>query len=181
MRPEETGEPRLSRRERRRGSERGQALVELALVAPVIVILIMAIAQFGYVIETQLGLTNAVREAARRAAADPNPTVASVQASLQGSTGLLQRNVQSFDTARVTNGSPTATDPRVEFCKYTLSGVDSYRVTVTVTYLHPVFFPMLSFATDAIDGNPDGNYTMTVSAQMRPETTPATPPTTVCT
>ena len=49
--------------------ESGQALLELALVVPILVLLLMAIFQFAFVLESQMGLTNAVREASRRAAA----------------------------------------------------------------------------------------------------------------
>jgi Flp pilus assembly protein TadG len=48
----------------------GQALLEFALIAPILILLVMAIFQFAYVLETQNGLTNAVREAARRGAAN---------------------------------------------------------------------------------------------------------------
>lgn len=139
----------------------GQALVELAFITPILVLLIMAIVQFAVVLESQVGLTNAVREAARRAAADPAPTQAGVQAQLDA---LLAANIQGFQAIKVSSEAVTFTD-------YCLGGEVNNRVQVTVTYGHPVFFPLLAYATDWIDGVHDGDFTLTASAQMRLETT----------
>jgi Flp pilus assembly protein TadG len=139
---------------------RGQALAELALVTPLLVLLIMAVVQFAFVLETQMGLTNAVREAARRAAADPAPTVSGVEAQLDM---LLAANIQGFDAANV--GARDAA-----FSEYCLVGENNSRVTVAVTYGHPVFFPLLDYATDLVDGLDDDRWTLTATAQMRLET-----------
>jgi Flp pilus assembly protein TadG len=144
--------------------ERGQALVELALVAPILVLILVAIFQFAYVLETQIGLTNALREAARRAAAAPNPTVAWVQLQLDGdgtpsNKGLLAQNVQGYQSSRATE--------TITFCRYTVAGVtgNNDRVDIGITYNHPVFFPILSFVT----GSPT-TWTLTSQAEMRLET-----------
>lgn len=141
--------------------EAGQGLVELALVTPILVFLIMAIVQFAFVLESQMGITNAVREAARRAAADPSPTQAGVTAQLDS---LLAANIQGYQATRVISAT-------VSFSDYCLNGENNNRVQVSVTYAHPVFFPLLAYATDLIDGTPDGNWTLGASAQMRLETT----------
>ena len=141
--------------------EHGQALAELALVTPILALLIMAVFQFAFVLETQMGLTNAVREAARRAAADPSPTQAGVAAQLDA---LLAANIQGYEPGRVDATSVTFTD-------YCLAGEINNRVSVSVTYGHPVFFPLLAYATDLVDGYHDERWTMTASAQMRLETT----------
>lgn len=54
----------------RRGlrSERGSALVELALVLPLFLVLVLAIVQFGLALNHYLALTDAVRAGARAAA-----------------------------------------------------------------------------------------------------------------
>lgn len=157
------------------GRESGQALLELALVTPVLVILIMAIFQFAMVLESQIGLQNAVREAARRAATagtdNRNLDVSNwswVVAQLDGTagppvvTGLLKDNIQAYNPSRrtVTGG----------FCTYQVDGLTNYRVDVTVQYNHPVFFGWLSFATDVMDGTSDGNWTLAATTQMRVET-----------
>ena len=167
-----------------RTTESGQALLELALVTPMLVLLVMAIFQFAFVLETQIGLENAVREAGRRvAAAKPQtPPVWTGSGSLQEWTqqqlcgdlvppcdgGLLPENVQAFDGTRL-----WADPPSVTFCSYpvqTASGIATeYRVQVDVTYGHPLFFAPMGFATDAIDGTPNGKWALSVSAQMRLE------------
>jgi len=145
--------------------ERGQALVEFALVAPILVLILLAIFQFAYVLETQIGLTNALREAARRAAAAPSPTDTWVRLQLEGdgtpsNPGLLAQNVQAYDTARAFHPIP------VTFCSYTVAGVSgtNYRIDVRISYDHPVFFPLLSFVT----GSPT-IWNLTATAEMRLE------------
>lgn len=164
--------------------ESGQALLELALVTPILVLLIMAIFQFAYVIQSQVGLTNAVREASRRVAAtcdttscqqanpvpDWNALRSWVQSELCGDVtppcdaGLLAQNVQGFE------GSKLWTDPpAVTFCSYPAAGTTNYRVQADVKYKHPVFFGLLAFATDLVDGTTNGFWDLSVSAQMRLE------------
>lgn len=165
--------------------ESGQALLELALVVPILILLVMAIFQFAFVIESQMGLTNAVREAARRVAAvEPNAApvwtgAGSMTEWVEGELcettapcagGLLEQNVQAFDGNRLTTDPPVVT-----FCSYQLTNavgasVTQYRVQVDVTYEHPVFFGPLAFATDLVDGSPNNNaWDLSASAQMRLE------------
>jgi hypothetical protein len=169
---------RLTRRTT--GNESGQALLELALVTPMLVLLVMAIFQFAFVIESQMGLTNAVREAARRiAATEPvgqpiwtgSPSMTEwVQKELCGDLtppcdgGLLLQNVQAFDGTKL-----WADPPVVTFCSYGAAGITNYRVQVDVRYKHPVFFGLLSFATDLVDGTTNGYWDLSASAQMRLE------------
>src|SRR5262245_29512838 len=92
--------------------ESGQALLELALVVPILVLLVMAIFQFAFVIESQMGLTNAVREAARRTAAttSENPDWSALRTwtldQLNGdgtpsNPGLLSQNVQAYNAGEL--------------------------------------------------------------------------------
>jgi len=68
---------RSSRESHQRPSRRrGQALVEFALVLPVLALFLLSILQFGVLFSTQVGITNAVREAVRNASAIPVATVA---------------------------------------------------------------------------------------------------------
>jgi Flp pilus assembly protein TadG len=159
----------------RHDRESGQALLELALVVPVIVLLLMAIFQFAFVIESQMGLTNAVREAARRTVAttatNPDWTALATWTTEQlvgnggSNPGLLSQNVQAYRPGELATGYPIVT-----FCKYDAAGVTNYRVTIDVKYQHPVFFGPLAFATDLIDGTPNNNrWDLTASAEMRME------------
>jgi Flp pilus assembly protein TadG len=158
----------------RRDRESGQALLELALVVPILALLVMAIFQFAFVIESQMGLTNAVREAARRtvASTSTNPNWATLRAwtveQLVGNggsnAGLLSQNVQAYNASEL-----WATYPTVTFCSYDAAGVENYRVTIEVKYKHPVFFGVLSFATDALDGTANNKWDLSASAEMRME------------
>ena len=158
--------------------ERGQALAELALVTPILVLLIMAVVQFAFVLETQMGLTNAVREAARRAAADPSPTTSGVDAQLDA---LLAANIQGYSASRLwtaADGPEYGASPAVTFSCYSIPGVESspgvplnnYRVTIYVAYKNPVFFPLLSYATDLLDSKSNGTWDLVAEASMRIET-----------
>jgi Flp pilus assembly protein TadG len=150
--------------------ELGQALAELALVTPILVLLIMAVVQFAFVLETQMGLTNAVREAARRAAADPSPTTSGVEAQLDA---LLAANMQGYEASRLwtaSDGPEYGASPAVTFCSYSIAGgPDNYRVTIYVAYKNPVFFPLLSYATDFLDRKPNGTWDLAAEASMRIE------------
>jgi len=58
-------------------NERGQTMVELALVLPILVVLVLAIAQFGVAFNNYVTLTDAARAAARKGAVSReagNPT-----------------------------------------------------------------------------------------------------------
>jgi hypothetical protein len=171
---------------RRSNRQSGQALLELALVVPVLVILMMAIFQFAYVIETQNGLTNALREAGRRAAATttgnpvwtgPNSLQQWVQKQLCGDLslpcgtdpnpslrGLLASNVQGFDYQRLWVDPPV-----VSFCEYPAAGGTQYQIRIDVKYKHPLFFGPMAFATDLIDGTNNDRWDLTSFAQMRLE------------
>ena len=175
---------------RSRGREPGQALVELALVAPILILLLVAIFQFAFVFQTEMGITNAVREAARRAAAVQNPTEAWVREQLCGTNPtqctdptcgtanpidcpLLPMNVQGFSQSRLAPSNPV-----ISFCTYTVASVPQYRVTVAVTYEHPEFFPLEQIAALAAGTTTGADWTWTfgASSEMRLEHDLAAPP-----
>jgi TadE-like protein len=166
----------------RRSGESGQALLELALVTPILVLLVMAIFQFAFVLQTQMGLENALREAARRAAATTtkNPTWSALRAwtleQLNGdgtpaNPGLLPQNVQGYDATRLWPAPypsmSNTTTPAVSFCSYSAAGATNYRVKLTVEYSHPLFFGVMAFATDLVDGTENGSWDLGAAAEMR--------------
>ncbi len=65
-------------------TEQGSAVVEFALVVPLVLVVLLAGVEVTVVARTQLELVNAAREAAREAAANPDPAqaVAAAQRSL---------------------------------------------------------------------------------------------------
>jgi Flp pilus assembly protein TadG len=76
-----------------RSNERGANAVEFALLVPLLILLLFGIISFGWMFSQQLALNNAVREGARFAVTEGNPTAqqcqqipTTVRASLAGST-----------------------------------------------------------------------------------------------
>ena len=54
-------------------SQRGSAVVEFALVVPLVLALVLGLVEVALVARTQLEVVNAAREGARQAAASPDP------------------------------------------------------------------------------------------------------------
>jgi Flp pilus assembly protein TadG len=71
-------------------SESGQALVEFALVAPLLLMLVLGIAQFGIAFNNAITLTDAVRAGARAAiVSDPAGAQAAAEQAVKSSAGGL--------------------------------------------------------------------------------------------
>jgi Flp pilus assembly protein TadG len=68
----------------RRGGDRGQASVVLALVLPLLAVLLLVILQIGLLARDVVLVTHASREAARAAAVDPDPRAARAAALAAG-------------------------------------------------------------------------------------------------
>lgn len=104
----------------RLGRERGQAVVELALTIPFVVLLLLAVVQLGLVVRDEILTVHASREAARVGAVDPNPNAP--RHAAVASTGLDARRMSVSSTAR---GGPGST------------------LTVTVHYSAPTEVPLV--------------------------------------
>lgn len=159
---------RAARPARRAAS--GQSLAEFALILPTFLLILFSIIQFGFLLGSQIGLTNGVREAARYAVTQPRVTSAQVLTEL--TTRSLPRSIPAFTAGRVV-GAQT----QVQFC-YVRNPNDSAsfpsysrRVRVIATYSHPLFVPLVTQIVDAIDGTADGSLTARVTEEMRLETT----------
>lgn len=153
-------------------AEDGQGLAEFALVAPILLVIMLSIIQLGWVFSSQIGLTNAVREAARFAAT--NPTKNTTQAGTNGTetesqlTTILPRNVNFYSATNLS--SRTAT-----YCEYAdPSGNYSVRVRVTVQYGHPLFIPLIAQLLDGLDGTLDNALRVGAVEEMRVENLPLT-------
>ena len=115
----------------RKRRERGQSLVETAVVFPILILLLAAIIDFGRAFDTYIVLTNAAREGARFGSANPELTEAQVQ------------KIVIDDVL----GSGTNITPIVEFDADNVVVVgqeaQSEEVTVTVTYPFELWFGRL--------------------------------------
>lgn len=58
--------------------DRGSAVIEFALVVPLVVLVVIALMEIAVVARTQLEIVNAAREGAREAAVNPDPADAVV-------------------------------------------------------------------------------------------------------
>ena len=104
----------------RLGRERGQAVVELALTIPFVILLLLAVIQVGLVVRDEILTVHASREAARVGAVDPNPDAP--RRAAVASTGLDARRMSVSSTGR---GGPGST------------------LTVTVHYSAPTEVPLV--------------------------------------
>lgn len=105
--------------------ERGAALVELALVLPVLVLFVFGIVEFGRAYNARIELTSAVREGARAGALGGNP----VTATRNAAPGLTASQIQVAST--VCPAVPVAND----------------NVSVTATYPFHYDIPLLRSGT----------------------------------
>lgn len=164
----------MSSQHDRRSRSAGQSLVELALVLPVLCLLLMTILQVGFLLFTQVGLTNSAREAARNASAIPVSTASQASAAASAyltrltdsSTGFLKRNVGGYNPSRlISSGSP-----RTLVCYYSFtdaSGAPAVMARVEVEYSHPLFIPLVSNLLDGFDGSSDGGYRLGAIEDIR--------------
>lgn len=157
--------------DRSRQSERGQALPEFALVAPLLFLILFAIIQFGFLLGGQIGFTNGVREATRYASTMPKATDLQVESELKDR--QLPKAIPGFNAANFVPG--TVLLPVVRYCAYTnpdhtlTDPSYSVKVRVTATYRHALFMPLVDLIVDAVDGVTDRKLTASVTEEMRVE------------
>ncbi len=152
-----------------RNKQSGQALIELALVAPILILMLAGLVQFGLIFETQIGINNAIREAARRAATFATPDQATAQSNAtwalgqaQSLLGNSQNHDASFDLIEVCIG-PSASKPTDP------SGTAQVFVQVKSAYRHPLFLPIVDLILDTIDGSSDRRLLSSNSTEFHVE------------
>lgn len=137
----------ISRRSRPR--QRGMALIEFALVLPVVLFILMGIIEMGWLVKNQLALANSVRDGARYAALGNTST--NVIARIKNGAAQLNPSVQSsqimlLQTADTTGSNPTYSNWPSD--SGTKNGVlVGNLVRIRVVYPHKTltgFFPFLN-------------------------------------
>jgi Flp pilus assembly protein TadG len=147
-----------------RRRERGQALPEFALIAPIFFLVLFGIIQLGFLFAGQNGMSNAAREAARYASTLPTPdlTVAgNGSCSAAGNAKAvydqfsqvnLRQYIPGFLSGNLTSaGGPACgaatlagTGTGVGYCVVTNPDSSfALRVRVSVLYRHPLFIPLV--------------------------------------
>jgi Flp pilus assembly protein TadG len=114
---------RQPRERRRRANERGTAVVEFALVLPIVLTVVLALVQVGLLVRDRLLVESAVRSGARTAAVDP------LDDAVRES---VLRAAPALDA-----GSVTVAVMR--------PGVQGEPVTVTVSYTAAVRVPLVAW------------------------------------
>lgn len=148
----------------RNARERGQGLVEFALILPLVVLMFFGIIQFGFTLGGHIALVNAVREATRYASTSPvnsNPTTQI--------TNAVARAVPGY------TGTATVAYSYCYYADAAISATPTYssRIHVSVTYGHQLFVPLVGRIIDGLDGTPNDNrFTVTVQEDMRVESQP---------
>ena len=160
-------------------SRRGQALAELAVMVPFLVIAMMGLLDLGRAFYYQVSLTNAVREAARYGSLQaylglspscvsgqpPTPTCP-VQSNsrIQAKVSTELNNLFSPTTVRVTPDEATRTTDWNNCNASPSPDCENYQITVTATYNFAFITPIIG----NLIGN-NGILTLTSSAEMRTE------------
>jgi Flp pilus assembly protein TadG len=141
---------------RRSTSEKGAALIEVALTLPLLLIVAVGIFEFGRAYQTQQVLTNAAREGARVAVL---PNQATNAAQTRVTTYLSAGQLPNADSATVT----------VTSTNISLGGTTTPGSRVTVNY--PFSFVVLQPVARLVVGDSTLGtaLTMTASAEMRNE------------
>ena len=129
---------------RRNGGQTGQALVETALVIPILLLLAFGVVAVGRVVDAQMGVSGVAREAARAGALANNPDHASAdglaggQAAAAGynlDNGSLQLTVDPGSFAR---GSSVRASARYTVSLSDLPLLNWARITVGSTHLERI-------------------------------------------
>jgi len=153
---------RFARTRPTRGSERGQSLVEFALVFTPLMLLLLAIVQFGFIFNTYVTVTNAAREAARTAtihlydgslSKSQNDLARNeaIRASLLASMNLLSKATPQFTSSSTWSQSGLTFTTGDVVVTYELpAGVTDtdartgQRVTVHTTYHQDLVIPLIA-------------------------------------
>jgi Flp pilus assembly protein TadG len=147
----------------------GQAMVEFALIAPLLFIFLFGIVQFGVTFGGEVGLSSAAREVARYASTAPaNQTNSTIQTQADL---VLRRSIPAYN--------PSAATTTVSYCWYTNPTnpiTFSQKVIISITYGHTLFVPLVGALVDRIDGASDNRFTTGVREEMRVEAPPLTTP-----
>jgi Flp pilus assembly protein TadG len=117
--------PKIHRCRERLRSESGQALVEFALVLPILVLAMMMVLEFGKVFNYWQDEAHLANQAARLAAVDQNP-----------GGGTLQQYVQAqADAPELKNGGTDSVASPAKVCITPGAAVgDPVKATVTINY-----------------------------------------------
>jgi len=151
----------------RRAGAAGQAIAEFAIAAIPMLLLLLGILQFALIYNSQVGLTNAIRDAARYGSSIAVTDVATATTAANSTRtfllGELPKYVSPYDATKVVTSATQVC--YVQHSDGTTSGQPAF-VRVTLAYAHPLFVPIISFILDGFDGVSDSAYRITVTTEL---------------
>ena len=124
-------------RHRRVAGERGAVAVEFALVAPILLVLVLGIFEFGYGYHAWDATQNAAREGARLGAVSPD--VVEIEARVRGTTSFLKQSNLTVTIRCGSTGGPFSVCP----APASWQEGDIVRVTVDYDYGYVTALPNL--------------------------------------
>jgi Flp pilus assembly protein TadG len=153
---------------RRRHRDRGQALPEFALIAPILFLLLFGVIQLGLIMAAQNGLVNAVRDSTRKAATYrvneltfASTTVCTdIQDQLEAD---LATSIPWFAAADLTS------DISYEWAQDPDSSQWFVVAHVEAWYKNVLYVPLVSIFLDRADGTADERLELYAGEQMRIE------------
>jgi Flp pilus assembly protein TadG len=166
----------MAHRRSNKDGARGQGVAEFAIVLPVLALILLSILQIAFVIGSQIGLTNATREAARIASVTATTTASEATSNgnavlIRLRTTLMPTNVMNFSLAQLDAGDCTSGSENGTRITYTattdVSGAPAVFVRVDVVYRHPMFIPIIGGILDGIDGTPNDGFRVGGSEELR--------------
>jgi Flp pilus assembly protein TadG len=154
-------------------SQKGQTLVEFALVLPLLFLLLFGIVDLGIMFYVNLTMQYAVYQGTRYAVTGQSDLGTDRRSALiakikNSSFGLYDKNTHTPKDPEISVITPS----KVTFTNYTGTpttgnpGKPNDIIIVSLTYTWPLLTPMLK------PFFPGGNYTFTVKATMKNETFP---------
>ncbi len=146
-------------RHRARTGEEGQALVEFALIAPILILLVVGIFEFARAWQAYQVLTDAAREGARNAVIDDaSIDVAQVVATVQNALAIAALNPANIDSLGVNNLTSGSAWTRA-----TVGRGDQTEVFLSYNYSWIWLRPLLGWFGS------DGSVTLKTNIIMRQE------------
>lgn len=153
---------------RGRHGNRGNALVEFALVLPVLLLVFAGIVDFGFVFQRYEVLTNAVREGARVAVLPMNATL--VDGNYTFNTSVINQRVQDFVRAGLGLGND-AVIPVATVTPHTVGAAPNQYTVVTVRLEMRYTYIVIGHVASLLGAGGDawGELPLAAEATMRVE------------